>query len=859
MKMVKKKIQKNIYFILAFLVPFVAMLAANIAMKVFPFGDKAILVIDSYHQYAPFFSEFYDKILHGGSLFYTWNGGLGVNFWAIVAYYLSSPLNLLVLLFPRAMLTEAFALIIMLKVGLSGLSFSYYIHKHYKKNDVTIVFFSSFYALSGWVLGYNWNIMWLDCIILFPLIILGLERLMKDGKGLLYCISLGLCIFCNYYISIMICMFLVIYFLVLFIQKRTRGVRLFFKRAGAFAGYSLLSGGMAMVMVLPAMFALLKTHSAESTFPDTIRFTGNFFDILGQHFAFVKPTDLSGLPNLYCGAFALMFIVLYLFRKKTPLRYKISRILLLVFLILSCNVNVLDYIWHGFHYPNSLPNRFTFIYIFLVLAICYEVFLSLKKYSVWQIFVAFMASMLFVVISHLYGTEDRELYTYIATMAFLWVYFIVIVLYRYNYGSPRVYKFVLAALLSAEAVANGIYGLMENGTVSRTTYNMDLNAAAQVREIVGDDGADGLYRTELNEFNGRNNSMWLGFKSLSLFTSTLSDGLDELIDHMGFYATINKFSYECSTRLTDDIFAIRYLMSEKQKDVIRGFNYLQQVDNNYLYENPDALSVAYMVDEDYAQWETQSDYPWIVLNDFARRAAGVDGDVFEEEWITGEPQAVGGTLEKQENHRYHFVSDGSGDDHQVTCRIDTTYDRDRYIFYEADHMERLMVEINGDTRYYYDTRGHIVDLGQCGPSDEILLTWTLKDDYSSADMTLAMFGTDEEVYAQVLEKLSRSQMTVTSYTDTSVTGEIDADESGILFMSIPYDAGWSVYVDGQSTEVKSLRDSLMYIDLSEGHHEIEMKFMPKGFIPGLCLSLLSVGIVCVLCFFGRKKPKVRNQ
>lgn len=821
-------------------------LIADIAMKVFPFGERAVLIIDSFHQYAPFFADFYEKIWNGGSLFYSWNGGLGVNFWAIAAYYLSSPLNILVLLFPRSLLTEAFAIIIILKVSFAGLSFSYYISKHYKKYDVTIVYFSMFYALSGWVLGYNWNIMWLDCIALFPLIILGLERLVREGHGLFYCISLGLCIICNYYISIMICIFLILYFLTLFIQRRTKSVRLFFKRAFSFAGYSLLAGGLAAVLLIPEMFALLKTHSADSSFPGTIKFDDSFIDILSQHFSFVEPTDLSGLPNLYCGVIVLMFFILYLFRKKTPLCYKITRVLLIVFLIFSCNVNVLEYIWHGFHFPNSLPNRFTFIYIFLLLTMCYEVLLTLKKYHILQLFFAFIMSMVFVVVAYSFGKELKEIYTYMITLVFIWLYFVVIVFYKYNNEKRHILKWVFASLFIVEAVANGVFGLMMNGTVNRTTYNADLHAAAQVRAVIGDDGQDALYRTELNEFNGRNNAMYLGFKSVSLFTSTLSDGLDELIDKMGFFATVNKFSYECSTKLTDDIFAVKYLMSENQKEHIRGFDYWQKADNNYLYVNPDALSIGFMVDSDYESWDISSSYPWEVLNDFVRKAAGLDVDVFKEEYITGEPQALGGTLTKQDGYKYTFTEDNSSDTHEVEYRISLTYTKDRYIYYEASHMDKLAVEINGHRRSFSDTRGHIVDLGECGPEDEIILTFTLDDSYRTADITLALFGTEEIVYSQVLNVLSQSQLVVEDYTDTSVNGYIDVAQDGIMFTSIPYDSGWTVTVDGVKTETKALKDSLMYIELSQGYHEIEMSYIPSGFVIGLCISIACLFTIVAL-------------
>lgn len=856
-------IQKNRYYILAFIIPLMTMLIADIAMGVYPFGQRSVLIIDSFHQYAPFFSEFYDKIVNGGSLLYSWNGGLGINFWAITAYYLSSPLNFLILFFPRKYLIEVFTLIIMLKVSFSGLSFSWYISKHYKKYDVTIVYFSVFYALSGWAVGYNWNIMWLDCMALLPAVILGLERLVKEGRGLMYAIALGMCIICNYYISIMICVFLVIYFFVLFFQKRKKSIRLFLKRGFGFAGYSALAGGLSAVMVLPAMFALLKTHSAEASFPDTIKFYENFFDILSQHMAFVEPTDLSGMPNMYCGVFAMMCFVLYIFRKKTPLRYKLSKIALIVFFVFSCNVNVLDFIWHGFHYPNSLPNRFTFIYIFLLLTMCYEVFLTLDKYNMMQLFAAFIISMAFTAAAYIFGQEKKEMYVYIITFVLLWIYFIACVYYKYYKKRRGILKLIFCGLFVAEALANGVYGLLMNGTVNRTNYNEDLTAAAAIREVIGDNGSDELGRTEIDKFNGRNNAMWLGFKSVSMFSSTLSDSLDELMDHMGFFAAVNKFSYECSTRLTDNILGVKYLMSEKQKESIRGFTYLQQTDINHLYVNPDALSVGFMVKPSYAFWNTDSNYPWEVLNDFVKKAAGIDENIFDEEYIVGEPESIGGTITKKEGYKYHFSEDESESVHKAVYKISLSSLKDRYIYYTAPHMEKLTVEINGESRNYSDTRGHIVDFGRCGPEDEITLTFILDKDYSSADITLAMFCTNEAVYTQTMEILSKNQFVVERYTDTSVQGYVDADEDGIMFTSIPYDSGWTVYVDGKKEEVLSLNESLMYLELSAGHHEIQMSFMPSGFKTGFIISSGCLFILIVLFFRMQKKkinmPKKRQR
>ena len=844
----QKIVWKYRYYILAFIIPFLSVFIANISMGVYPFGERGVNVIDSFHQYAPFFSEFYDKVVHGESLFYSWNGGLGINFWSIVAYYLSSPLNIIVLLFPRAYLLEAFALIIMLKIALSGLSFAYYIRKHYRKYDLSIVYFSSFYALSGWVLGYNWNIMWLDCIVLFPLVMLGIEQLVKDGKGLFYAVMLGLSIFFNYYISIMICIFLVIYFFVLFFQKRTKTLKLFVKRFLTFAGYSLLAGGMAAVMLLPEMYTLMQTHSADSSFPTKWKFYENFLDILGQQLPFVEPTDLSGLPNLFCGIIVLMCVILYIFRKKTPLKYKISRLLLLVFLIFSCNVNILDYIWHGFHYPNSLPNRFTFIYIFVLLTIAYEVILSLHQYHLWQYLVAFLGSMMFVLAVYYQGNESYGLYVYFISMGLLWVYLLLMCLYKVNINKRKLFGGILCVVLVLEAGANGIFGLIQNGSINRTNYNSKLEAAQSVRKYVGDE----LCRTELDTFNGRNNAMWLGFKSLSMFSSTLSDGLDTFLDNMGYFAAVNKFSYEGATRLTDAMFDIKYLMSEDEKENIRAFEYLGEFDGQYLYQNNEALPIAFMVKDSYADWTADGKYPWENQNSFAKAATGVTDELFSLEYMTGEPEATGAIASKQSDFSYHIVEDGTEDTALLVYTYQPTYQKERYIYYEAPHMSKLKVSINGNIRTYSDTRGHIVDLGDIGPQDTVTLTLTLDSGYTSADVEMVLFGLNEDIYRQVWGQLSQETLNIVDNVATSLKGTIDVAENGILYTSIPYDAGWTVRVDGQKVETKSLNGSLMYIELDAGTHEIEMSFIPQGFIPGL---MISVGCLFILIVIGFRRKK----
>lgn len=101
---------------MAFIVPLIIMLAIYIMRGIYPFGDSVYLRSDMYHQYAPFFSNLWDKIRNGGSLQYSWDIGMGSNFLALYGYYLSSPINWFIALFPKKNLLEIMDYIIMIKL-----------------------------------------------------------------------------------------------------------------------------------------------------------------------------------------------------------------------------------------------------------------------------------------------------------------------------------------------------------------------------------------------------------------------------------------------------------------------------------------------------------------------------------------------------------------------------------------------------------------------------------------------------------------------------------------------------------------------------------------------------------------------
>lgn len=176
-------------------------------------GDHTVLRIDLYHQYGPLYAEVYDRITQGDSLIYSWTSGLGGSFLGNLFNYCSSPFALIMLLFGHKNMPEAIAVMILGKAMLAAAGFTYYINKtngHVRKESII---FGQMYAFSAYFVAYSWNIMWLDAFAVFPLVMLGIERIIQKNKPGLYIAAMTYTMITNYYMAFMVCIFSVLYFL----------------------------------------------------------------------------------------------------------------------------------------------------------------------------------------------------------------------------------------------------------------------------------------------------------------------------------------------------------------------------------------------------------------------------------------------------------------------------------------------------------------------------------------------------------------------------------------------------------------------------------------------------------------------
>ena len=807
----------------AFFVPVLVLVVIFAQRGIFPFGEECFLRTDMYHQYAPFFSEFQYKLTHGGSLLYSWDIGMGVNFSALYAYYLASPMNWLVALCPRQFLIEFMTVLIVIKTGLSGLSFTWYLRKHTGTREFGSCFFGIFYALSGYMAAYSWNIMWLDCILLFPVILFGLERLVKEKKGMVYCIALGLSILSNYYISIMICIFMVIYAAVLVILYPPKKGKEFAATAGRFTLYSLLAGGLAAVVLLPEIYALQATASGNFDFPKTVSSYFSIFDMIARHIGNVQTEiGLDHWPNIYCGVAVLMLLLLYLGNKNIKIKEKAVYFSLLLFFYASFSVNVLNFIWHGFHYPNSLPCRQSFIYIALVLVMCYKAYLELKNTPWKHIVMAFWGAAAFVILAEKLVDNEEQFHfaVFYAAILFLALYTGCIYLYHSRKWCRDGVLLAVLGLVFCESAVN--MAVTSIPTTSRTAYVKDnedtMLLADSIRSSV-------FYRIEKGESRTKNDGAWMNFPSASLFSSVASAAMSDFFKSVGCESSTNAYSVKGSTPFIDALFAARYGIYPDQQPADGLKEQIGRQGSMWFYENKYTLPVGFVMPQDMeTNWVLDSGNPANVQNDLSS-VLGVSNLLVPAEGVS-------------EGKKLTFTADASGD---------------YYVYVTNKKVEEVSAEI-GERSLSFDNvdRGYFLELGYLPKGQEVILQ--SQTDGNPA-MQAEIWRFDPEAMEEIYQCLSKSPLELSSWTDTGLAGSINTPEGGTMFTSIPYDKGWKIWVDGTAVSGRPVFDAFLGVDLEPGEHKIRLSYEPQGLKTGAVITGVSAAAVAALAVCGWMKNK----
>ena len=869
---------------LAFLFPFVGMLMVMLISGYKPFGQYSMLYSDMYHQYYPFFVAFRRSLRTGQSLLYNWSIGMGIDYLGLISYYLASPLNLLSVLVPEKLLLSYFSLLMPIKLGLAGLFFALMLKKLYGKNDFSITVFGGLYALCAWALGYQWNVMWLDSFALLPLVVLGEIALLREKRFFLFTAALFFAVFSNYYVGFFVCVFVALVF-VCYEICRFPG----WKRAGLdlvrIALFSLLAIGMTAILELPALAALQTTQSSVNQFPKGFRMniaTKNTLkglldamrQVAGNMGGGLEPNFKEGLPNLYCGVGTILLAWLFLMAKEVKLRDKVCCMVLLLFFMLSFIIRQLDYIWHGFHFPNMIPYRFSFLYSFVLLYMAYRGWLLRRRFRAAHILAAALLTAGVLCCSKdllttqgvdfLDGTLEIPVYI-LYNLGFL-IAFTGALLYgtirlpvpenptpeeigdiRYRQSRCRVYarRGVLAVAV-IELTANLLaFGLYFPGTSVRD-YPKGTEAAASMFRYLKEREKEPFYRAETTHSQTLNDDALNGYNGISAFTSSANVRVTEFMKALGYGAknTYNRYCFEESSPVANLFLDLKYMIERDGRDRTSSvFSEVHHYEKVYLLENTAYLPLGFLAEEKLAELDfSGGDNAFFFQNALFSAATGLDANVWTP--IVGSGMTVlGNGTQVEESQVQGRVSYGECETGAYVSYFFTA-DRPGFACIHLDLPKRndFVVAVNG-VDVYRETISlpQMLAVGDLNPGDAVEVRVLCKKD-ETGSMTVTAALLDEDLFRWGYSILNASTLHLTSFRQTRVEGSIRCDRDGLLYTSVPQNGNWHLYVDGQEVEPTLVGDCMISVPLSQGEHSIVLKYRNRAFALGAAVTILCAGV-----------------
>jgi len=857
---------KTIGFALSFV--FVSLIFA--ILNVYPFGTKTMLTVDLYHQYMPFIYELRARILEGRSLFYSWNTGLGTEYFAAYANYAASPLNILCVLFPYKTLPVFVAFVTALRAGLATVFMMTFLEGFdNRKSDAVVLLCGMSYAFCGWFLTDFWNIMWCDAWVLLPLICLGLIKLFKKKDFRLYVISLAVCLLSNFYSGYFICLFLAFFSVVLYLAVHEREeitLKSFAGCAVRFILGSLVAALIASIMILPTYLILQHSSATGDEFPKDYNLTGNLFDFLGRLMPSANPNIRDGMANVSCGTLAALSIPLFFMapeKSTITRRQKFGFGFMVLLMYFSFSNRILNFIWHGFHFPNQIPYRQSFIMSFLLVTMAYMVLRNIKTYPKNRIAAVFAGAFIFLVLFEKIG-EGKEGYQQIGlALLFLLVQGVSLRNYiRSVNGDKSFYSFVLAVTVIAEIFVSSLI------TMARVADNEGFTGYeyyAKNRDIIhnyaveaeGTEGHSTFERTELYPNFICDIQSVYDVKGLSIFSSTARESFIKYIRNLGFHNNgINGLRNPGLTRVTAALLGVRNLATiESTRSVPLLYDLSYTEDDVKIYTNPDALSVGYMVSEDLLSFDPSDSVRDVFAktNDFVSYL-GSPVDVYAPVTVVNVSSDNANYNGPCRNGIMYSTIDTSN---KITLTVDVigkTMGMDVYLYVDSSKGGTVAISSDNVDSYSFEIRSYqIIYLGKYeGVPYHVTLTYNKAP---SGGIEVYAYELKEEGYQQMLETLSDEQLQVTSYDDTSLTGTITTEEGGLLFLTIPYAEGFTLTVDGKETEITPIHDAFCGVLLDPGTHEIALKYKPEGLSAALYMTIAGLASLGMLILMPMMKPE----
>lgn len=818
--------KEKIYYIITAIITIALLLALYTQTSAF---GQTLFTSDSYSQYVALFSKLKNIFLSSNSFFYSFQGGLGGEFLGTFFYYLASPFNVLIFFFKD--MNHCFLAITLLKFLTASLTSLYFFRYHFKdEKPLYATLFSILYVFISANILHFIHIMWLDVVLMLPLLLVGIDKFIKKKQVLPYALPLMYIIITNYYFGYMACIFSFLYFT--YQELLSHQIKIEWKKI---IKDNLKFIGISILIVLSTSFVLLQVvhylpgyarTTTEFLNGETFSFNGNPLSFL-ESFLIGATKDLDFLNSdhffLYFSILGFLLIILYFANPKISKKEKVLTFLMIGILYLSVSGNYFNYMWHGFAKPQFFNGRFTFLFDFFLL---YTAMKSLQKIS--QLTVkSYLFSLLFIVIfiSIYYFKSQDAFRMYVHLIIFLGYVFLL----RFI-NSPKIYMplvLVTAAILEVEA--NAIIELGKYGFTNLEDYKRQNNSYAFATNAIYNQDKSPFYRIENNVTEPFNGPIYYQYNGIDIFLSTLSDEQANFFIDIGLGSGATKkntISYYSGNKVTDSLFGIKYHIYMNDSNVPMEYELIDSLtlegSSIDIYKNPYALSLGFMVNKDILT--VQKDLNALQYqNSIFKAMTNLDNDIFKDIPLTEEYGTYLFDNKEELDLCFYTAIDSTNGYNNPTLYLDG------YSLNKKEDSEIVCTEPSYN--------------------EKMMLSYSNLSDSQHLGTYAAYYN--DEAFKGTINSLKEQELTITEFKGNNIKGTITStDEKNILFTTIPYDDNWDVYVDGKKVKTHKLLDALLGVELNSGTFKIEFKYRPKQFYLGIFISIISF---LSLLFIDKKK------
>lgn len=866
------------------LVTSIIALSLAIFLGVTPFGHSSMLTIDLSQQYVDFFSLFKDTLLHHPEKFlYSFEKGFGGEMIGLWAYYLMSPFNFMLLLFKDVNLVHAVTIMTYLKIVAASSTMFYFIRHKYPMSVLNTTLFANCYAFMNYIMIYMLNIMWLDGMILLPLIALGLDRIITHRSGKLYVLSLSLLFIANYYIGYMVALFLAMYaFYVISEYSSFKQWKAVATQYATFVGYSLVSALLSGIMLIPTFTSLLDNKASHmKTGSLSWETVYNLKDVLSKIFIASYTSDeiSKGSPNFYAGIIIFALLGFYYANRKINWQEKMVTGFMAVMFYLPFHFEFFDKLWHGGQFPIWYPFRFSFTLSFMLIILAIKGYRSLPKIIPLPWIFASIAVFASICFYYVWDVEF-EYVTFMnisLTLAFFLGY---IILVQIDTSKPMIQQSILLLLVCVELFTNAAFILQEMNylpTHKFQDYVTILNQAVEPYAPTSDE----FYRVHTTFQRTKNEAMFVHVPGLDHFGSTIEAVSPKLYGYLGFPDTNGSINYTNGTFFTDDFFDVRYFVAPSS-DTIANTK-----DEEYLlFPTSEKMDLYH-----YSVVENQPRYTVRENKQRLGFASEVSKEILTAEFQNHQPiqnQELLLSLIFPNNSTEFFKEVPMGEMELTNAEIINNGDGDFYTYQKIDAKKPAFVDVpfsttTGNTYYFtlpsqwnskniaaklnghkyritmpYRTRQVANASYRRIMADQKLTIELLKEEMKANKVYLYEF--DQDRYDQLIAQKQPTRFNVTHWNHRSIEGKgIMEGDDHYLLLTVPNDPSWHFKVNDQPVQAESvLNDTLMAVPVPKGEYTLKMTYFPYSLVYGAISTLIGAIAFAIILYYERKNGIINH-